>query len=169
VVLVNEYSASAAELLAGALQDQKRALVVGANTFGKGSVQTILDLPGGAGMRLTTARYYTPAGHSVQADGIHPDVVVELSRDPAMAGLPTLHERDLEGHLAAETHPATTSTPRPVFHEPPDAGGALPPREPGADGSEARDVPKDPATGRDYALKIAYQTLLANMAPPHRP
>jgi carboxyl-terminal processing protease len=164
VVLVNEYSASAAELLAGALQDQKRASVVGANTFGKGSVQTILDLPGGTGMRLTTARYYTPAGHSVQAEGIHPDVIVELNRDPAFAGLPTLHERDLEGHLAAETTSAATSKPRPVFHEPPDAGGALPPREPGADGSVARDVPKDPSTGRDYALKIAYETLKASMA-----
>jgi carboxyl-terminal processing protease len=163
VVLVNEYSASAAELLAGALQDQKRATVVGANTFGKGSVQTILDLPGGAGMRLTTARYYTPNGHSVQADGIHPDVLVELNRDPAFGGLSTLHERDLEGHLAGETHPGTGAASRPVFKEPaaPDAGGApAPPPEGGSDGSNARNVPKDPMKGTDFALRIAYQTLV---------
>ena len=77
VALVNEYSASASELLVGALQDNKRATVVGANTFGKGSVQSILPLPNGAGLKLTTARYYTPSGHAIQADGIHPDVVIE--------------------------------------------------------------------------------------------
>ena len=77
VVLVNEYSASAAELVAGALQDNKRATVVGAPTFGKGSVQTIFDLPGGAGLRLTTMRYYTPSGRSIQAQGIQPDIVIE--------------------------------------------------------------------------------------------
>ena len=76
VVLVSAYTASAAELVTGALQDAKRAKVIGSQTFGKGSVQTIFELPGGAGMRLTTERYYTPAGHAVQADGIHPDVVV---------------------------------------------------------------------------------------------
>jgi carboxyl-terminal processing protease len=166
VVLVNEYSASAAELLAGALQDQKRATIVGANTFGKGSVQTILDLPGGAGMRLTTARYYTPSGHSVQADGIHPDVLVELNRDPAFAGLPTLHERDLEGHLTPESHAEAGTSTRPVFKEPPsppDAGAAAEPPEPGSDGSIARNVPKDPMTGKDFALRIAYQTLLGTV------
>jgi carboxyl-terminal processing protease len=76
VVLVNEYSASAAELVAGALQDNKRAPVVGAPTFGKGSVQTIVDLPGGAGLRLTTLRYYTPSGRPIQAQGVKPDVLV---------------------------------------------------------------------------------------------
>src|SRR5205085_9972788 len=77
VILVNEWSASASELLVGALQDNKRATVVGVNTFGKGSVQSILPLPNGAGLKLTTARYYTPSGHAIQADGIHPDVVIE--------------------------------------------------------------------------------------------
>src|SRR5262249_32155535 len=76
VALVNEYSASASELLAGALQDQRRASIVGATTFGKGSVQTIVDLPGAAGLRLTTMRYYTPNGHAIQAQGIQPDVRV---------------------------------------------------------------------------------------------
>src|SRR5579859_795949 len=77
VVLVNQWTASASELVAGALQDHKRATVVGEPTFGKGSVQAIVSLPGGAGMRLTVSRYYTPNGRAIQADGVHPDVVVE--------------------------------------------------------------------------------------------
>src|SRR5262249_29647811 len=83
VVLVNEYSASSAELVAGALQDSKRATVVGANTFGKGSVQTIFDLPGGAGLRLTTMRYYTPNGRSIQAEGIRPDLLIQAATPSA--------------------------------------------------------------------------------------
>jgi carboxyl-terminal processing protease len=166
VVLVNEYSASAAELLAAALQDQKRAVVVGANTFGKGSVQTIIDLPGGAGMRLTTARYYTPSGHSVQAEGVHPDVLVELSHDSAFAALPIRHERDLEGHLAAEGRTSgPTALLRPIYREPQDtqtAGAVTAPplsSDPGTDGSDAHSVPKDPMTGKDFALRVAYETL----------
>jgi len=160
VILVNEFSASAAELLAGALQDPKRAVVVGANTFGKGSVQTIIDLPGGGGLRLTTARYYTPSGHSLQAEGVHPDVRVELHRDPSLAGLTIPHESHLEGHISALGAGAAATAPTgPVFREPDDAGAAPPPREPGSDGSEARNVPRDPSTGSDYALKIAYETL----------
>jgi carboxyl-terminal processing protease len=166
VVVVNEYTASAAELLAGALQDNKRAVVVGANTFGKGSVQTILDLPGGAGMRLTTARYYTPSGHSVQAEGIEPDVKVELRRDPALAGLSTLHERDLEGHLAAGKRTREPAAPRPTYTEPPKPSPAPSPPEASPDGSSAKDVPKDPTTGTDFALRIAYQALRGTLPPP---
>jgi carboxyl-terminal processing protease len=170
VVLVNEFSASAAELLAGALQDPTRALVVGANTFGKGSVQTIIDLPGGGGLRLTTARYYTPSGHSLQAEGIHPDVLVELNRDPSLAGIAVPHESNLEGHLSALGAASGTTAPRgPVFHEPPDAGAVPPPREPGSDGSDARNVPKNPLTGPDFALRIAYQTLRGKNGTPPTP
>src|SRR5262249_23287275 len=100
-VIVNEYSASAAELLAGSLQDNHRATVVGANTFGKGSVQTIIELPQGSGLKLTTMRYYTPSGRSIQAQGIEPDIAVESKR-VADASLPVTRERDLEGHLPAE-------------------------------------------------------------------
>jgi len=172
VVLVNEYSASAAELVAGALQDQKRALVVGANTFGKGSVQTIIDLPGGAGIRLTTARYYTPSGHSLQAEGIHPDILVELNRDSVSAALPTLHERDLEGHLAQQgsrVSAADSPNARPIYREPANAGVTPKSSVSKVDGSDARNVPFDPITGADFALRIAYQALRGTLPAPSAP
>ncbi len=77
IVLINEYSASASEILAGALQDNKRALVMGQRSFGKGSVQSVVKLGDGSGLKLTVARYYTPSGVSIQAEGIKPDVVIE--------------------------------------------------------------------------------------------
>jgi carboxyl-terminal processing protease len=83
VVLVNEGSASASEIVAGAIQDHKRGMIVGARTFGKGSVQTIIPLPDGAGLRMTTARYYTPANRSIQDLGIAPDVVVATAQNAA--------------------------------------------------------------------------------------
>jgi carboxyl-terminal processing protease len=99
-VLVNAGSASASEIVAGALQDHKRAVIMGVQTFGKGSVQTVLPLGNGTGIKLTTARYYTPGGRSIQAKGIVPDIVVE---DPASAGRDSgifrLREADLDKHL----------------------------------------------------------------------
>jgi carboxyl-terminal processing protease len=100
VVLVNAGSASASEIVAGALQDHKRAVIMGVQTFGKGSVQTVLPLGNGTGIKLTTARYYTPGGRSIQAKGIVPDIVVD---DPASAGRDSgifrLREADLDKHL----------------------------------------------------------------------
>ena len=100
VVLVNAGSASASEIVAGALQDHKRAVIMGVQTFGKASVQTVLPLGNNTGIKLTTARYYTPGGRSIQAKGIVPDILVE---DPASAGRDSgifrLREADLDKHL----------------------------------------------------------------------
>lgn len=102
VVLINEGSASASEIVAGALQDHKRAVIVGLKSFGKGSVQTVKPIPGFGGLKMTIAKYYTPSGRSIQAKGIDPDIVVpraKLEEEPVIEGF---GERDLHGALAAE-------------------------------------------------------------------
>jgi carboxyl-terminal processing protease len=104
IVLVNGGSASAAEIVAGALQDNKRALILGTKTFGKGSVQTIIPLSDGSGLRLTTAVYYTPSGRSIQASGISPDVEMKFipPTDDAKEGTNIVREKDLRGHMQNE-------------------------------------------------------------------
>lgn len=152
VVLVNEYSASAAELVAGALQDHRRAAIVGAPTFGKGSVQTIVDLPGGAGLRLTTMRYYTPKGRAIQAQGIEPTVLVEGGYTTERS-FGVLRESDLENHLPAEGGP----------------GEGLPlEAEDSTEDSEThlgvlRRIPFDPTGSADQALSIAFQIVTGVM------
>ncbi|MBI5236075.1 MAG: S41 family peptidase [Deltaproteobacteria bacterium] len=115
IVLVNGGSASASEIVAGALQDHKRAAILGTPTFGKGSVQTIVPLSDGSAIRLTTSKYYTPSGRSIQAKGIEPDIVI--------GEVPKGHikEKDLDGHLAEEPEagkkPEKKDAARPTINE----------------------------------------------------
>ena len=103
IVLVNGGSASASEIVAGALQDHRRATILGTRSFGKGSVQTIIPLGSDGALRLTTARYYTPSGHSIQAKGIVPDIVVEQAEDPKKKKKMLITgEAELPGHLMPE-------------------------------------------------------------------
>jgi carboxyl-terminal processing protease len=118
VVLVNGGSASASEIVAGSLQDHHRALVVGTETFGKGSVQTIIPFDDGSGLRLTTALYYLPSGRSIQEVRIQPDIVVEPYTEPQLAAMdeggtaPTIGEEHLPGHIVSEESEADSEDDR---------------------------------------------------------
>ena len=110
VVLINDGTASAAEIVAGALQDHHRAVIMGTTSFGKGSVQSVLPLENGGGLKLTTALYYTPSGRSIQAEGIQPDITVAPANvQPLATKAPVRKEADLKGHFA-NTQQSTTAT-----------------------------------------------------------
>ena len=133
VVLVNGGSASASEIVAGALQDHKRAIIMGTQSFGKGSVQTIIPLPGHGAMRLTTARYYTPSGRSIQQLGITPDIEVHVAKvEDLDKNVVRRREADLKGALV---NPDASKAPRPAT------------TNPAAPGTPAAPNPAAPAPG----------------------
>ncbi len=124
VVLINENTASASEIVAGALRDHGRAVLVGVRTFGKGSVQNVFELPGGSALKLTTYRYYTPSGRSIQAEGIHPDLVAE---EPRAEGDPEpMREEELDRHLAAQPKGPSGRTAPASTRQAPAAKGKMP-------------------------------------------
>jgi carboxyl-terminal processing protease len=150
VVLVNGGSASASEIVAGALQDHKRAVIMGTQTFGKGSVQTVLPLGNNTAIKLTTARYYTPGGRSIQAKGIEPDILVE---DPATAGQDNtfrLREADLNKHLAND---------KPASKKPDNDTGRSAPAMPDTNGDATKTAPAEFGSKNDYQLNQALNLL----------
>ncbi|OKY74435.1 MAG: peptidase S41 [Desulfobulbaceae bacterium DB1] len=157
IVLVNEGSASASEIVAGALQDHKRALILGAQTFGKGSVQTIIPMDDGAGLRLTTARYYTPNDRSIQATGITPDIVVPteltaLDAENNKKPVKFLREKDLKHHITNGNEKKEE-----------DVEEETAPAQEGTDAPEPEDVAEQEDISKDNQLTQAL-TLLKGLA-----
>jgi carboxyl-terminal processing protease len=150
VVLINGGSASASEIVAGALHDDHRAILLGTKSFGKGSVQTIIPLAGHGALRLTTARYYTPSGRSIQAEGIVPDIAVEPARIEKLGETGIVHEADLRNALKNPEAAKATPSARPAKVPP----GATPAAAPAPE-LEAATI----GTAADYQLARAVDLL----------
>ncbi|HET6224249.1 MAG TPA: S41 family peptidase, partial [Dongiaceae bacterium] len=157
VVLINGGSASASEIVAGALKDHRRAIILGTKSFGKGSVQTIIPIPGHGAIRLTTARYYTPSGRSIQALGIEPDIEVQQARVQVIDQGHRPTEAELPGALRNDNGesdtPGNSSTPEKKPDTGADAGkppaGTTAPTTPATPGTTDTTTPRPPATASD--------------------
>jgi carboxyl-terminal processing protease len=166
VVLIDGGTASASEIVAGALQDHHRAVILGTRSFGKGSVQTIIPLPGAGAMRLTTARYYTPSGRSIQGHGIDPDIMVEPAKIEKIALGERPHESDLKGALknpnevAKKPETAPAPPPNAEVKEPPKDGKEAPKEGAQNGGATEQQVAANSNTPpEDYQLSRALDLL----------
>lgn len=167
VTLINEYSASASEIVAGALQDHKRSVIMGTRSFGKGSVQSVVELGDGAGLKLTVARYYTPNGRSIQAHGIEPDIALDSvdaeAYEKAVVHRKSMRESDIEGHLQGESEEPAPS--KDSFwkkeKEKPGLTGADLEKEKAKQRAEedAKLSPSERLIKRDYQISQAYNYL----------
>jgi carboxyl-terminal processing protease len=159
VVLINGASASASEIVAGALQDNKRATILGTHSFGKGSVQSIIPIDGYGALRLTTALYYTPSGRSIQGHGISPDRVVLVPKEQQVANAVITFESDLFGSLKATGALAPKDAPATFTTPPKDAPASSTPAR-SVEGQADHPInPKIIGTAQDAQLRAALELL----------